>query len=312
MNDSKKSNICVLLGPTSSGKTSLGLDFCKDFNAEIISADSRQIYKHMDIGTGKQPINSSTIVEKKEKHWLVDNVRIWGYDLITPNDFFSVYDYVTFAREKIKDIKEENKKPIFIGGTGFYIDVLIGKVKTANIPPDLDLRAELEKYSLTELHRKLKITNPQNYEKVDINNKVRIIRSLEKALSKKTVSTKRHTPVQKENYLIIGLTAPREFLYKKVDHWLDYVWENGLLDEVSKLMESEYRNSPKLNGLVYKSVISKLKKELSEEDAKQKAKYDLHAYIRRQETYFKKMPVTEWFDISQDNYREKLYNRLNG
>lgn len=302
--------VIILLGPTSSGKTSLGIELCKKMNGEILSSDSRQIYTHMDIGTGKKPVKTDITFEKEDDHWVMDGVKVWGYDLIDPNQYFSAYDFAMFATEKIKDIISRDKTPFVVGGTGFYVNVLTGEVRLDKTPPDFPLRKKLEELTTEELKQKLEKENSQLAEKTDLNNPARMIRALEK-----TISSKKRQPInllENVEYVKIGLTAPRSTLYERADAWVDEVWAQGLVDETKRLLNSEYKDSEKLKGLVYKTTAKYIKGELSEKKAKQKIKHNLHAYIRRQQTYFKKIPNITWVDVSQDNKLEKVYNIANG
>jgi len=300
----------IILGPTSSGKTSLAIELCKKYNGEIISVDSRQIYKHMDIGTGKKPTKADAKVTKEDGLWTLDDTKIWGYDLVNPNQYFSAYDFVLFAIEKIEDIISREKIPFLVGGTGFYFNVLTGEVRLDKTPPDFSLRETLEEYSADQLKEKLLKENPVLAKKTDLNNPARMIRALEK-----TLSDKERAPIKLPKniqYIKIGLTAPRKYLYERVDAWVEDIWEKGLLEETKRLVNSEFKDSEKLKGLVYKTAIKYISHEMGEEKSKQKIKHSLHAYIRRQQTYFRKIPNIIWIDISQDNKLEKLYNIVDG
>jgi len=301
----------IILGPTSSGKTTLALSLCQKYGGEIISADSRQVYKFMDVGTGKLPNNSKAKVVKKENYWHVDGVKIWGYDLVTPNDYFSAFDYAQFALKKISTILSAGKKVFLVGGTGFYIDMVIGRIRSDGAPPDLELRRELEQLPLRELQDKLEKLDSDSFAVIDKQNPARLVRTIEKKLTK----DKPHSALpylKNVEFVTVGLTADRNTLYSRADNWLEAIWTGGLLEEVSSLLNSEYKDSPKLRGLIYKTAVAYLRKELAEEEAKQKAKFDLHAYIRRQQTYFKKMPGITWLNVAQDNKLETVYNILNG
>lgn len=308
--NSQENSIPVILGPTSSGKTSLALHLCQKYNGEIISADSRQIYKEMDIGTGKKPVRGEYEIKKGDGFWEINGINIWGYDLVLPDQYFSAYDFAQFAHTKMREILSSGKKPFLVGGTGFYIDMVTGRVKPSQVKPDPELREELEELSLEDLQQKLKNLSSKEFQKIDENNPTRIIRAIEKL----TATEKRDEPL---NYLPeieffhLELTAKREILYQRADSWLEEIWQAGLLAETKKLRQ-KYPNSKKLQGLVYRSATSYLEDELSKEEAKQRAKYDLHAYIRRQQTYFKKMPVKKQLDITQDNLKQIVYNIVDG
>ena len=144
----------VICGPTATGKTSLGLKLAKKYNGQIISADSRQVYKGMDIGTGKDlPLNAK---QQKDGHYLIKGIKVWGYDLINPNQDFSVGHFIKFTKPLIKKIHHQNQLPILVGGTGLYLKAVTGSIDTINIPPNPSLRKKLEKLSRTKLANTLK------------------------------------------------------------------------------------------------------------------------------------------------------------
>ena len=299
----------IILGPTSSGKTSLAVKLCKQLGGEIISADSRQIYKCMDIGTGKVPIKGDFPVQKFVDYWTLDDVVIWGYDLASPDDYFSAYDYALWALSKARGLLEEGKQVFLVGGTGLFVDFFIGLVKPADVPPDFKLRKELEPLTLEQLQKKLMSLNPDTFEKVDQKNPARLIRAIEI----KTSKLPSPTPLpylENVEFRFVGLTGSREFLYARADNWLDFVWENGLIGETQSLISKGFGGTKPLNGLVYKSVRAFLDNALSEEDAKQQAKNDLHAYIRRQQTYFKKNKDIKWFNIEDSTFAEQTVDHV--
>jgi tRNA dimethylallyltransferase len=305
----KERKILIILGPTSSGKTSLSLDLCKKFNAEIISADSRQVYKYMDIGTGKVPVGSMAAIERGEGIWKVSGVPVHGYDLIEPGEYFSAYDFFKFARAAISDIHAKGKNVIVAGGTGFYIDSLTGEKDLSGVGPDFHLRDELGAMSKEELSDMLRSVSPGEAEKVDLNNPVRMIRALEKALTLREgveSEEKRFPSTDRYDFVKIGLTAERPYLYGRADMWAEQVWNGGLPEEVESLLSKGYGDTPQLKGIVYRTAVSYVKGEVSRDEALQRCKWDLHAYIRRQQTWFKKDTSIEWFDITEDNLRKKV------
>lgn len=308
----KTKTVVVILGPTSSGKTSLSLGMCLKNGGEIISADSRQIYKYMDVGTGKLPMEGFETRKKDSQSWTINGVKIWGYDLALPNQYFSAFDYASLALEKIKYLTDNNIPVLVVGGTGFYIDILTGRIKPSYIKPHHEYRTHLAGKTLVELQTELKNRDSGAYQLIDINNKVRLIRALEK------IEFASYKEGQKLNYLenikfkYLGLTGERTVLYKRVDSWLEFIWKHGLLEETEGLLRMGFGESPQLKGLIYKSAVSFLNKTCPSEQAKQQAKHDLHAYIRRQQTYFKKIPTIRWFDPAEDNYIQKMYNVIDG
>jgi len=302
--EKKSKKIITIVGPTSTGKTSLSLELCKEFNGEIISADSRQIFKYMDIGTGKNPINSDVLTIKSDQVWTLNGINIWGYDLTEPGKYFSAYDYANFALNKIS----QSDKNIFLtGGTGFYIDIVTGRLTVTQSKPNFELRKRLETLSLAELQNLL---SAKALSKIDKQNPARLIRAIEKESSDKTNESPALPRLKNTEFKYIGLTAPREILYKKTDEWLEKVWNSGLLDEIEFLIQKGYESTPQLNGLIYRTAKSFIKGQIGGEEAKQKAKFDLHAYVRRQQTWFKKNQDIIWFDVTQPDYRKKLTNHV--
>lgn len=288
----------VIVGPTSSGKTTLALEVCKRENGVIVSADSRQIYKGMDIGTGKIPLNNDVVFDKGDNKWTLDGIDVWGYDMASPDMYFSAFDYAEFAINKLNELREQpgTKTIILAGGTGFYIDAVTERVKLEGSEPDFELRAKLEAQTLEELRISLMSLNLNVYENIDKDNKVRLVRAIEKEMNRN--KTKRTLPrLNFKNIEYVGLTAERPLLYRKTDEWLESVWDNGLIEETHELMR-KYPGSEKLKGLVYKDAVSFINGAAIEENAVQKAKYDLHAYIRRQQTWFRKNPDISWIDVS--------------
>lgn len=311
----------VILGPTSTGKTQLAIKLAKKYGGVLISADSRQVYKFMDIGTGKVPIGTNAKIEKRDKMWTVDGVDIWGYDLVNPNDYFSAYDYGQFAINKINNLheqtqnqkKDSNKhgKIFLVGGTGFYIDIVTGRVELDHIKPDFELRNELEQFTATKLNERLMSLNLDVHKKTDGANRTRLIRAIEKELNKNSPSLQnKQTKLMNFQPVYIGLTSPREQLYKRVDNWLETIWKNGLIDEVEWLINNGYKFSQKLNGIIYKDAIDYIKGLQPQNEAVKRAKFGLHAYIRRQQTYFKRNKKITWVDITQENSHKTIENLL--
>jgi len=296
----------VILGPTSTGKTSLAIKLCQKYDGEIVSADSRQIYKEMDIGTGKLPIQmDSEKIKKGNFFWDIDNIRIWGYDIINPDEYFSAYNYAEFAIKKINDIEKRGKKAFLVGGSGFYIDAVTGRRVLSGVKPDKEKREALEKTPTKNLLDKLFRMNSKRYAEIDKSNRRRIVRALEIELSQEQKNI--NLILINKSVKYFGLTADRKILYHKADKWIDAIWNDGLLVETENLIK-RYPSSDKLNGIVYKSVVAFLKGQNEKQDAKQKAKYDLHKYIRRQLTYLKVNKDIQWFDISKDDHLCLLNN----
>ncbi|MBD3366046.1 hypothetical protein GF360_01745 [candidate division WWE3 bacterium] len=298
--------IPVILGPTSTGKTSLSIDLCKKLGGQIISADSRQVYKHMDVGTGKIPVAKDVSYEKHDKFWILEGMKVWGYDVVTPDTNFSAYDFAKFGLEKARTAIDIGMIPVITGGTGLYIDFLTGRITDLAGPPDLNLRKKLEQKGLKELQEEVTSLNIE-LNNSDFHNKYRLVRILER---QKNPNPSPPLPYLKNvDYVFMGLTAFRDFLYSRVDSWTDSIWHNDkILKEVQDLINLGYKDSPKLHGLVYENALAHLQGKKSREEAIQRTRFNLHAYVRRQQTYFKRNKGIKWFDIEQDNYVQNLYN----
>lgn len=306
--DIKIPEIYIILGPTSSGKTSLALKLCEKFNGEIISADSRQICKYMDIGTGKVPLDTKVKIKKGLNYWELDEKKIWGYDLINPDQYFSGYDFAIFALEKAREIIENGKNVFLVGGTGFYIDIFTGRIKLTQISPDLKLRKSLESLPLGVLQNKLREIDNEVFESIDKLNKVRLVRALEKKLSTNEDNNKKRLSYFDFHPIYIGLTSSRDVIYERVDKWVEKIWDLGLLDEVMDLRKKSYGETHRVKGLIYGTAGEFLDGKLTKKNAIERTKFDVHSYVRRQQTWFKRNPDIEWFDISRDDFEEIIYN----
>lgn len=304
-------SIITILGPTCTGKTSLADKLATKYNGEIVSADSRQVYKHMDIGTGKVPRSTK--------------IRTWLQDVVEPNENYSVADWVKEAQYVVSNIYSRGKIPFIVGGTGFYIDVLLGFKQLAWVPANYKLRSELEKLSMEELVNKLRKVNRELAERTDLNNRRRVIRALElsytssdpakpesqEATLNKRLSTRVYSEFAKgtnSKHLVIGLKSENEFLYQRADTWVEEILKNNaLLEETAKLVEMGYKNTVPLQSFIYRTVLDYFDHQLDYEGMKQEIKFNMHAYIRRQLTWFKKSPPNiEWYNISDPKYMQKV------
>lgn len=282
----------VILGPTASGKTGLSLKLAKKFKGEIVNADSRQIYKGMDIGTGK-------VVDKKGVvHYLLD--------VINPSEDFSLADYKNKAEAAIKNILKRGKVPFLVGGTGLYIQAIVDNLEIPAVPPNKKLRAQFEKElkkpgAIAKWYKKLLKLDPGAAKVVDKNNPRRIIRALEVCLATgQPFSKLRERGELLFDVLQLGITMPREKLYKKIDARVDEMIKEGLIDETRKLLKKYNPSLPSMSGIGYKEIGEYLNENYSLAEVVQKIKYRTHAYARRQMTWFKKNKRTKWIK----NYKE--------
>ena len=302
--------LIVIVGPTSTGKTSLGIKLCREFNGEIVSADSRQIYKHMNIGTGKRPLSemqkSQVSMQKQDGCWIVDGVYVHLYDVVEPDRKFSVARFKDAATKEIESIWRRGKVPFLVGGTGFYIAAVLGETEFARIPPDWELRKKLEKLSVEELFEKLKRLDPERAKTIDPKNPRRLVRAIEivKGVAAGPWPAREEARQGRAatHPLKIGLTAPREILYQRADAWAERIVNNGLLEEVQDLVNRGYKNAPPMQGIIYQSALDHLDNKINKEEMLQRIKFDLHGYIRRQLTWFKRDRGVQWFDVSKPNF----------
>lgn len=300
----------VIFGPTVSGKTSLAIALAKKFGGEIISADSRQIYKSLDIGTGKLPFGSK--FEKHDNYWVVNGVKINGYDITSPQSRFSSADFKNFASPIIKNLQEKNILLIVVGGSGFYIKTLLSNYSTLGIVQDPQLRKKLEKKSAQELYEELLKINKKkalSLNDSDWKNPRRLIRAIEVTLSVNNKNgNQSSTP---KNILMLGLTAPSSYLFEKADNWLETRLKKGLIQEVDALLAQNI--SPAWLdslGLEYRWISRYLLNKIDKDTAIERLKGDIHSLIRRQKTYFSQFKNIAIFDVSKKGLKKELEKKV--
>ena len=287
-----KPKVIVICGPTASGKTALSIELAKKINGEIISSDSMQIYKYMDIGTAK------TTQEEMQgiKHYLLDFVE--------PSQRYSVAEFKKDAEKAIEEILQKGKTPIIVGGTGLYVDSLIYGIEYQTIEFDEQYRKQLEerveKEGLETLYNEAKKIDPQAIEKISLNDKKRILRILE--IYKATGKNKTEQEIEsrkngvKYDYKVFAINMDREKLYERINKRVDIMIENGLIEEVEKLLE-KYKEFPTaMQGLGYKEVVEYLQGKVSKEEMIENIKRETRRYAKRQLTWFRKNKQTIWIE----------------
>jgi len=292
--------LIAVVGPTAIGKSRLGSLIAKDFPAEIINADSRQIYKYMDIGTSKPTSEERTVIPY---HLL---------DIITPDQEYSVAAYQREAGIAIGDIQSRDKLPLLVGGSGQYVWSLIEGWQIPEVPPDPSLRESLANKAsvkgIESLYIELKAIDPIAATRISPHNLRRIIRALE--IHYKTGRKPSELQGKKETgyqYLIIGLTAERKVLYSIIDDRVEKMIGAGLVDEVKNLLDRGYGPwLPSMSSLGYREIATYLKGGITLSDAIEKIKFGTHRFARGQYAWFRLSdPRIVWFDICCDN-REKI------
>ena len=308
--ESIKFKVLVILGPTATGKTDLAIKLAEKFNGELISCDSRQVYKGLDIGTGKLPGGQPSVI-KGNGWWEIDEVKIWLYDVVDLKKQYTVADYVKDVNRVIDEISRRGKLPIIAGGTGLYLKALLEGLSNLGIPVDLRLRKELMKFSLDELQKKLQEISLQKWEKMnnsDRQNLRRLVRAVELNKSSSKLDS-RLRGNDSLDVLKIGLMAPRRILYERINEQVVEWVKNGIVDEVKRIIrEGVTKQRIKNLGLEYVVVVEYLEKKISLDQMIEKMQSKVRQYAKRQITWFKKEKNVSWFDISNKNYVDKVEN----
>jgi tRNA dimethylallyltransferase len=288
------SPLLVIVGPTAVGKTALSLQIAQDFNGEIISADSRQIYRGLDIGTAKVTPEQQAMVP----HHLLD--------VVAPNEVLTLAEFQAQAYTAIEAIHQRKRLPILVGGTGQWVQAVVEGWGVPRVPPDpalrLALEAEAQAIGPEAFHARLAAVDPQAAQKLDPRNVRRVIRALE-VYHKTGVPISQHQRKTTPPYHILqlGLTMPREALYQRIDQRVDQMMEMGLLDEVKRLVETGYGwDLPAMSGLGYRQIGEYLRGAVSLEAAVALIKKETRRFVRQQYNWFRlDNPQIEWFDVSQ-------------
>ncbi|MDD3887778.1 MAG: tRNA (adenosine(37)-N6)-dimethylallyltransferase MiaA [Patescibacteria group bacterium] len=303
--------IIVILGPTASGKSGMGIKLAKKYNGEIISCDSRQFYKGMNIGTAKikkSKVKIKKLQGKNQKIVVSDDVDHYMIDIIKPNQNYSVAEFKEQAEKIIDDILKRGKTPILVGGTGLYIQALVDNLTIPRVAPDFEFRKNLEKQDIEKLWTRLMKLDHNASSFVQRQNKRRIIRALEVCIKTgKTFSEFQQKGIQKYNFLQIGIKVDREKLYKRIDKRVDQMIKNGLVRELKKLNKKYSWKLPAMSGIGYgefKGKLNKIKDKKILTEIIQNIKFHTHQYARRQESWFKRDKKIKW--IEKYNEANKL------
>lgn len=282
--------VVIILGPTGVGKSSISIDLAQELNGEIISADSIQIYKGLNIGSGK----ITTEEMKNVKHYMID--------ILNPDEEYSVEEYVKQTKILIKEIQAKNKLPIIVGGTGLYLKALVNNYDFSNTPKDNNLREKYEKIAnekgLDYLYKLLIELDNNRAKQINKNDKKRIIRALEVCNNKNNIETKANI-FKEENikYVIFALTLDRQKLYEKINKRVDLMFNSGLEKEVKELYNSGLNeNNQSMKGIGYKEFIPYFKGEKNIDEIKDLIKQHSRNYAKRQLTWLRGMDLN-WIDV---------------
>lgn len=293
----KKIPLIILTGPTAVGKTDLSIKLSKSLNAEIISADSMQIYKYMDIGSAK--------VTKEE----MDGVIHYMIDEVTPDVPFSVSEFQMRSEKYIQEINKKGKNVLITGGTGLYLNSLIYNMDFAKSNANNEIREKLEQElkenGIDYMHEKLRGLDEEAANRIHKNNTKRVIRAIEVCMSGQKMNDFSKDLRYNEKYkpIIIVLNRDREVLYQRINKRVDIMLENGLLDEVKELLKMGYtKDMISMQGIGYKEMIKYLDGEYTYDEAIEIIKRDSRRYAKRQLTWFKRYQDAKWFDL--DKYQD--------
>ena len=296
-----KKPLIVLTGPTAVGKTSLSISLAKAVNGEIISADSMQVYKGMDIGSAK--------IRKEE----MQGVTHYLVDILEPEEEFHIVKFQELAKAALEEIYAKGKIPILVGGTGFYIQAVTRDIDFTQAEQETSYREELEQFAKEKgaeyLHEKLREVDSKSAENIHANNVKRVIRALEFYHQNGTPISE-HNEEQKQqtspyNLAYFVLTAPREILYERIDRRVDQMMEEGLLEEVKSLRERGcHRGMVSMQGLGYKEILAYLEGEYPLEEAVRILKRDTRHFAKRQLSWFRREQDVIWVDKEQFHWNE--------
>jgi tRNA dimethylallyltransferase len=298
------------------GKTTLALKLAQKFNGELISADSRQVYKSMDVGTGKDLPKGAKIKYlwfNKYGYYDINGIKIWGYDLADPRHEFSVAQYIKFADRMIPDILKRGKLPILVGGTGLYIKAIVDGIATVSIPKNNLLRKNLEKSTAEELFEKLAQMDSLKAGQMNFSDKKnprRLIRAIEIAMWRIN-NIKKNKDMEKRKkdleILTVGLTAPEKFISQRIKIRVAQRVKAGIEKEVEKLLRNHVGwEMPSMTSMGYGQWRDYFEGEVPEDQIVSEWERAERAYAKRQMTWFKKDKRILWFDITVSGYPENV------
>lgn len=305
-----KETVIAIVGPTAVGKTKLSIEIAKRFNGEIISGDSMQIYKGMDIGTAK--------IKEDEKQ----GIPHYMIDIKNPDESFTVVDFQSYVQQYISEITQRKKIPILVGGSGLYIQAALFNYNFARSKRSQKITKQLEKeiehYGIEPLYQRLIKIDPKQADKIHPNNHRRVIRALEiyettgLTMSEYKESQMKESPY---NLIFIGLEMDRKLLYERINLRVDEMIEEGLLDEVEALMQQNFDNKSSMQAIGYKEFIPYFRGEYNLERAIELLKRNSRRYAKRQYTWFKNKLEIKWYYITPETVDEDfkiIFNNLAG
>ncbi len=306
--------VLAIIGPTATGKTDVGLELAKKYQGELICCDSRQVYKGLDIGTGKHPGIIDETIETGDGYWKIGGIPIWLYDTITVDQQFTAKDFVDKTEICLLDVTKRNGLPIIVGGTGFYLKALLKGLDDLDQPVNMTLRQQLQNFTVEQLQEKLRKTNRQRFLSMnssDNKNPRRLIRAIEVGKNSTAELKRDDFPY---DVLIIGLTAPRDILNQRINQRVIKRIEQGMIEEAEEL----YKQGVSLErmrqlGLEYGCLADLLEGKIQKQEFIETLQTKIHQFAKRQMTWFLhqdlRCPI-RWFDITVQDWQQQMANEV--
>ncbi|RDI47360.1 tRNA (adenosine(37)-N6)-dimethylallyltransferase MiaA [Falsibacillus pallidus] len=301
----EKKKLIVLIGPTAVGKTALSIELAKEFGCEIISGDSMQVYRGMDIGTAK-------ITEQE-----MEGIPHHLIDIKDPSEPFSAAEFQQIVRNKIDEIHSRGKMPMIVGGTGLYIQAVLYDYQFTETPGDEIFRKKLEQRAQIEgnigLYEDLKGIDSHSAKNIHPNNVRRVIRALEiYQCTGKTMSEYQESQDSEMLYdtALVGLTMDREMLYQRINHRVELMVQEGLVEEVKRLHEKNLRDVQSIQAIGYKEIYEYLDGNSSFDEALENLKQNSRRYAKRQLTWFRNKMDVQWFDVTNQKDSQKNFRKI--
>lgn len=305
LGEEKKEKLVVIIGPTAVGKTNLSIQLAKKLNGEIISGDSMQVYRGMDIGTAK--------IHEDE----MEGIKHHLLDIKEPDESFSVAEFQQIVRSTITDIHNRNKMPIIVGGTGLYIQSVIYDYQFSDVPDDLAIRQKLEeeidKNGVEAVYERLTAIDPESAKRMHPNNTRRVIRALSVFYSTGKTMTEWQKHQEHEllyDVALIGLTMERSKLYERINRRVEMMVDQGLINEVKGLYNRHIRDCQSIQAIGYKELYEYFDGKVTLDEALENLKQNSRRYAKRQLTWFRNKLHVEWFDLTDEKNNKKMNDEI--
>ncbi len=293
--------VLCIVGPTSSGKTDLGIELAKKFHGEVINADARQVYKWFSLGTGK-PQDGKWVVRGGKRVFMVQDIPHHLMDVLMPKKIFTVAEWRKRAMKTVHEIIARGHLPIVVGGTGLYVQALVDNYHIPSVPPQAAYREAMESKTLDELLALLHQVDPGASKVVDMQNRRRVVRALEVVTyTGKSFASQRSKEEPEAEFLMIAVNRPREELYARINQQVDHMVENGWAKEIRSLHERGIDwDAPAMTAIGYREIAAFVRGECTLEEAVEKTKMATRHYAKRQMTWFKRDTRIHWIDEPEE------------